>query len=107
MTTNTKRQGLLTIGLYAAERWCAVAILWHLLAFHPMPSADCRVPATPIRVYSPEGKLLGKSSANIFKGEPIDFTFNPRTSRGYLDPRLIEGTPPNELLFPLGGGGAK
>lgn len=33
---------------------------------------------TPIRVYLPDGKLAGESKTNLFRGESIDFTFNPR-----------------------------
>ena len=34
---------------------------------------------TPIRVYAPNGKLLGESTTNIFRKDgSIDFTFNPR-----------------------------
>lgn len=33
---------------------------------------------TPIRVYLPDGRLAGESKTNIFRGESIDFTFNPR-----------------------------
>lgn len=33
---------------------------------------------TPVRVYLPDGKLAGEGKVNIFRGESIDFTFNPR-----------------------------
>ena len=33
---------------------------------------------TPVRVYLPDGKLAGDGKVNIFRGESIDFTFNPR-----------------------------
>lgn len=36
---------------------------------------------TPIRVWLPErlgGKMIGESKTNLFKGEAIDFTFDPR-----------------------------
>lgn len=34
---------------------------------------------TPIRVYAPDGRLLGEAKTNIFKKDgSIDFTFNPR-----------------------------